>query len=276
MDPSYNNGFGSFGNGVAQQPPSVQPPSVQQPSNAQQDIILTPSSEKKPKKWLVVAILLLVGLGLTAGVVALVMWKGNVVGGGNAVEDFKELVSYIEDVPEDYDWSWLEEEDEESQEREWIYAVLVFDENLKTVRDYYSELNVKYERFLNGSGKRLPAELLEEYKNTLIILENAMNYELKREELFAEYDKGGLDGALEYAENKLKCSDEYDDVLDTICSSEMSYYSMVLEKYIEGDDGGSGKDLTFYINGFSRFYARSVLSKFIKKMNLEILEKLNA
>ena len=155
MDPSYNNGFGSFGNGVAQQPPSVQPPSVQQPSNAQQDIILTPSSEKKTKKWLVVVILLLVGLGLTAGVVALVMWKGNVAGGGNAVEDFKELVSYIEDVPEDYDWSWIEESNN-GQEESWIYAILVTEQDFEIQRDYYAELDRKWNSFFRRGSSAIP------------------------------------------------------------------------------------------------------------------------
>ena len=281
MDPSYNGNFGSFGNGgvTPQQPvvPGGGMPSgnvAPVPSNTQQDIILSPSPEKKSKKWLVI-ILLLVGLGLVVGVVALVLWKGNIVGSGD-ITDFKELVSYIEDVPEDYDWSWLEEGDEENGEREWIYAVLVDKKGWAARQDYYKELNNKYEKFLDGSGKRVSAELLKKYKNTITVLENAIDYMAKGDELIAEYDEGNIEGAKKYFDEKLVCLEETDDtMLNTICQSEMAYYDMVLEEYVEKKDERT-PIFYRYLNLFSGDGAKTTLSIFVKKINLEILEELNA
>lgn len=287
MDPSYNSGFGSFGNGGGQpQQPVVSggvQPQPQQPfvgnemqyggvvpvsSDAQQDIILSPTGEKKSKKWLVV-ILLLVGLGLIAGAVAFVLWKGNIIGGD--VTDFEELVSYIENVPEDYDWSWLEEGD--SEERNWIYAVLVIDDEPGVIRNYYDELEVRYEKFLDGSGKRIPTELSKKYGNVLTILNNAMNYQERRRKLLLEYDNGGLDSAQEYINNKLKCSEDGDIELIALCKFETDYYDSILEKYEEDEDE---LDLVKHTNRFHSFSSRLYLNNLIKRMNLEILENLNA
>ena len=71
MDPSYNNGFGSFGNGDAQQPASPTPSGgvgmqPQQPavsSDLQQDVVLTPSSGSRSKKWIIWLILIICLVG---------------------------------------------------------------------------------------------------------------------------------------------------------------------------------------------------------------------
>ena len=176
-------------------------------------------------------------------------------------------------MPEDYDWGWLEESDN-GQEESWIYAILVTEQDFEIQRDYYVELGRKWDSFFSGNGKKVSAGLLEKYRNALIILDNAMNYQVKRDELLAEYDKDGATGAKKYLDDKLKCSDN-DDAIGAICKAETEYYDLIFQECTSGNIEDE-EELYSYIERFSNSTAKVFLNVSIKKMNAEIMEELNA
>ena len=192
-----------------------------------------------------------------------------------AKNDFKEIVSFIELVPSDY--AWPEESSEnDSEMKDLVYAVLITNNSKNDISAYYKELNSKYDAFLAKHESALPDDLLQSYNSMLRILENAINVDTVKAELEAAYSRGGVDGAMEYYNNKVECEHE-NDVLEMVCDEEKDYYDVVLAEYagaVDYDVRVNSKQ-AYFVGRFQDYYTLIRLSNVAKKINKEMLGALN-
>lgn len=263
MDPSYNNTFDSFGSGGGQMTQPIM-------STGSGDIVLSSNQPAKKKKMGIIVGIVLILVAIGVGVAALIMFLNK----GSVQKDFKEIVTLVEAVPSDF--KWPDEEEDYSEEKEWVYAILISYNNAGSISSYYDELDKKYENFLAKYQNSLSNDLLSEYSNMLKILRNAIDYRKRENDLIKAYDVGGAEGANEFYKNNIEC-DPKDDYLRMVCDIETEYYDALIAEYA-GDvdyDTSIQSELPAIRNRLQDGFVMGHLSRNVRKINEEILGGLN-
>ncbi len=174
--------------------------------------------------------------------------------------DLAELVSYIENGPDDETKNTTTENDTNSTENatensetdnsineeadgetdtelaDTIYAIRIKNNPRSVIETYYDELNKKAESVLS----ELPDETASEYRSALKVLEHAINYK-KVSEKAVEAAKAGLDNAKTYFEEHFDCIDAPNG-LTTLCQIEARYYENVMGEYFLYAENGCYQD----------------------------------
>ncbi len=261
---------------------------VPNPNVGSGDIVLNNGGVKKDRKWLVVAGLILLVLLIGAFVVA----KLGILKPRNDSGRFEALMSYVENGT-----GFKEEEAEEETSNDGlIYAIRMSSESVDEIAEYYTGLEKKEEEFF--AGVKNNEELFDEYKFSLQVLKNAINYRAVEDKVVEIYVDGGADGVQKYFEENLGCS-EGESVLNTICLSEQNYYDAVVKEYALYADIGCNKNgyydalcaidyygeenffnkldslesATYYLEKFSNSTVKTVLNQEITDLGNSILRR---
>ena len=251
MDPSYNNSFGSFNSAGGQ---DIDYGAVVLSSS--------PSTKKKKVSIIVSAVLACVIVGVA--IVTSIIMNSNTI-----ATDFKQIVSFIEDVPEDFEWP--EEDEDYSEEKGWVYAILVSNYNTKDISSYYDDLYKKYDSFFEKHGSRVSKDLMEEYSNMLKVLKNLVDYRRTENDLARAFESGGVEGANEFLERNVNCGPK-DDYLKMVCDAEMEYYGIILLLYTGTDDDPNiNSELTSIRYRIQSGFVLNNISRTIRKINEEVL-----
>ena len=276
-----NSGFFGDQGGVVNAP---------NPNVGSGDIVLNNGGVKKDRKWLIVVGLVLLALFIGAFVVV----KLGILKPRNDSGRFEALMSYVENGT-----GFKEEEAEEETSNDGlIYAIRMSSESADEIAEYYDGLEKKEEEFF--AGVKNNEELFDEYKFSLQVLKNAINYRAVEDELTRVYSNEGIEGVQKYFEENLGCS-EGESVLSAICLAEQNYYDAVVKEYALYTDIGCNKDgyydalcaikyygeevffnkldvlglQEYYFSDFSDNEVRVVLNDQIIELDKVILEALN-
>ncbi len=243
-------------NSASPQPNFIPQTPVVAPSGG--DIILGGKDSRKSHKWL---IFLVFGVVLVAAVViiAVLLSTKNLIG-KTSNADLAELVSYIENGPDDETKNTATENNTDSTENatensetdnntneevseetdteiaDTIYAIRIKNNPRNVIETYYDELSKKAENVLS----ELPDETASEYRSALKVLEHAINYK-KVSEIAVEAAKAGLDNAKTYFEENFDCTDATNG-LATLCQIEARYYENVMGEYFLYAENGCYQD----------------------------------
>lgn len=231
--------------GVASQPNFAPQTPVVGPSSG--DIIIGGKDSRKSYKWLLFLVLGVI-IVVAIIIVAVLLNTKNLIG-KTSNADLAELVSCIENGPDDETKTTTTENDTDNTENatensetnnsaneeadeetdteiaDTIYAIRIKNNPRSVIETYYDELNKKAENVLS----ELPDETAMEYRSALKVLEHAINYK-KVSEKAVEAAKAGLDNAKTYFEENFDCTDTTNG-LATLCQIEARYYENVMGEY---------------------------------------------
>ncbi len=274
MDQTQNDSFGSFSNS---QGGYTGQPGVYSPA----PIMLNNSEEKKSKKWVWILVVLLV-VGLIIAAVTIFMMSNEkkqkkaaaekafyevanyVMGGEDEDDDSGDLATRYDSLVESY-----------TGNTDYIYAIRIRQKDFGTINDYYVKLNNKKQALLTAAKEAVQEETLNNYIESLRVLENAINYYTVRDGLVNAYKTGGESNAQKYLRKNIEC-DDLNWELAVQCSSEMYYYKALLKDHINGDnpndktyqllqDNILNKENLVYLN----LSVREVQDKLLKELNDE-------
>ena len=273
MDPTQNDSFGSFSSG--------QGGYIGQPgAYSAEPVVLGNDGRKKSKKWVWIILIGLLVVAITIVAVTMLTMSNEkkqkkaaaenafyevanyVMGGEDEDDDSGDLATRYDSLVESY-----------TDNTDFIYAIRIRQEDFSAINDYYVKLNNKKQALLTAAKEVVQEETLNNYIESLRVLENAINYYTVRDGLLNAYKTGGESDAQKYLRKNIEC-DDLNWGLAVQCIGEMNYYEALLRDHINGD---SPNDETYQLlqDGVLSEENLLLLNLGIWETQMELLKELN-
>ncbi len=210
------------------QQPAVQgdTPSSSEPMTKKRNYFFT--DKIKDRKNIVIFIVI-VAL-LIALTIALVVWIRSL--NVNVAEDFfGALIDVPENVMKDYYTDDVLEIDGRNMEPEYIYALEApYGGDEEGAKNYYGSLDEMFLKFVQKYDSVVDFELMDEFKNTFIVMKNIVDIRVE-EEILDKIEKEGVEKAHEYYHANYECKEIGDEQIINICKIENAYYDKLIDEH---------------------------------------------
>ena len=271
MEPTQNDSFGSFSSG--------QGGYIGQPgAYSAEPVVLGNDGRKKSKKWVWIILIGLLVVAITIVAVTMLTMSNEKKQKKAATEKaFYEVANYVmggEDGDDDSS-DLATRYDELIDNGDLLYAIAIRQESFNIINDYFEELNNKKQLLITTAKGVIQEETLNDYVESLKVLENAINYYMTRENLVSAYETGRKTDAQKYIQQNIKCDGRKWE-LAVQCNNEMNYYEAFLRDYVNNNNQNDETYLLLQdgvLSGDSLLYldlgVRGMQKNFLKELNNE-------
>lgn len=207
------------------------------------DIVLSSGGREKSKKGLIIGIIVGVVVLVAVGVVGVMLLPNVIKTKEKTEEKLGMLVNYLEKGDADGDVNSDVLDSEWVGSNNLIYAVAIHDATRGDISDYYDKMGQLKADFLDnviGVGD----DLLSEYKDTLKVLGNLINYRDIEDKLRELYINGGEEAIKLYYNDEIQCESVGSDLM-VLCLTEEEYYDAIMAEYMLYSNSGCYDDEIF-------------------------------